>query len=78
MSVPIWRVIHNERAPCVVDVDHGARVALQRRRDRVDLFGGHFTALPDGVRDAHDCAMDLVRNLQDVAVRDPALQRVVV
>jgi len=55
-----------------------ARVALQCRRDRVDLFGGHFTALPDGIRDAHDCAVDPVRNLQDVAVGDRALQRVIV
>src|SRR5829696_4443764 len=75
---PASPVVSDERAPRIVDVDHGARVAQQRGRDRVRDFGGHLAALPDGVRDVGDRTVYVVRDVEDVAVRDHALHRVVV
>src|SRR5215210_8860347 len=75
---PVSPEVGDERAPRIVDVDHGACVANQRGRDRVCVFGWHLSALPDGVRDADDRTVYLVRDVEDVAVRDHALHRVVV
>src|SRR5918994_2156484 len=45
-----------------------------RLRDR----GGRLAALPDGVRDADDSTVYIVRDVEDVAVCDRALHGVVV
>ncbi len=71
-------MVGDERATRVVDVDHDARVARQRGRDRVRGRGGRLAALPDGVRDADDPTVYIVRDVEDVAVGDRALYRVVV
>src|SRR5215471_2556457 len=77
-ATPVFRVVADERASYIVDIEHGARVALQRCRDWVDVFCGYFTALPDSFRDVHNRVVDLVRNLQDMAVRDRSFHRVAV
>jgi len=69
---------HGRHAPRVVDIDHGARVAQQRGRDRVRDRGGHLAALANSVRDADDRTVDLIRDVEGVAVRDYALHCVVV
>ena len=75
---PVSPVVDDEGAPRVVDVDHGPRVAHQRGRDRVRGFGGHLASLPYGVRDVGDSTVYPVRDVEDVAVCDRALHRVVV
>jgi len=70
-------VVGDQRASGVVDVDHGARIALQRVGERVRDCGKHLASLPDGVRNTNNSAVDLVRHVEGVTVRDQALQSVI-
>ena len=77
-ACPARPVVDDERAARVVYVDHGARVALQRGRDRVYDRGMHLAALPEGVRDVDDRSVHLVGDVKNVAVRDQALRHIIV
>ena len=71
-------MVGDERAPRVVDVDHGARVALQRGGDRVHDRGMDLAALAHRIRNVHDRRVHLVGDVEHVAVGDMALDRIVV
>jgi PAS domain-containing protein len=75
---PAYSVVGDEGTLCIVEVDHGARVAQKRGRDWVRCRGWRLAALPDGVDDAHDPDVYVVRDIEDVAVRDRTLYCVVV
>src|SRR5262249_38706847 len=67
-----------KRASCVVNVDHGAGIPQQRGRNGVRNHGWQFFTLPDRRCDANDGAVDLVRDIENMLVGDPAFDRIAV